>query len=343
MSSNGGTDLGRSIIFFDSSGGIGFDFRSQSIRYLVPPVANQWMHLVCTYDGNLDGSGSNDMKIYINGVKATNTAVSGAASTLNLINGTFWIGNTTGSSQHFGGSISNFKLWNVALTAEEVAAEYALGRVGKSINLTDTSLCLGGTVPRAQLDVRGMALINNREYGLSGVTYDRGSWSGGTSVELGRMQPDLYNYHRIVVRFGGIASVTQRFNARIRARHTGSSSFETSGYESISSMIKKTDNTSLTNLYNGSDGPLVNYYSDGGATGGQDNLLIIDVSSKRENRPQVQFTCSWTYGSVGYCQSFGGFHRSGASYDKIKLYLEDFGVNNVITGSDGDYTITGYI
>jgi hypothetical protein len=152
MSSNGGTDLGRSIIFFDSANGIGFDFRSKGIRYLVPPVANQWMHLVCTYDGNLDGSGSNDMKIYINGVKATNTAVSGASSTLNLINGTFWIGNTTGSSQHFGGSISNFKLWDVALTAEEVAAEYALGRTGKSINLTDTSLCLGGTVPRAQLD-----------------------------------------------------------------------------------------------------------------------------------------------------------------------------------------------
>jgi hypothetical protein len=161
MSSNGGTDLGRSIIFFDSASGIGFDFRSKSIRYLVPPVANQWMHLVCTYDGNLDGSGSNDMKIYINGVKATNTAVGGQSSTLNLIDGTFWIGNTTGSSQHFGGSISNFKIWDVALTAEEVAAEYALGRTGKSINLTDTALCLGGTVPRAQLDVQGTARFNS--------------------------------------------------------------------------------------------------------------------------------------------------------------------------------------
>ena len=38
--------------------------------------------------------------------------------------------------------------------------EYALGRTGKSLNLTDTALCLGGTVPRAQLDVRGSAYIN---------------------------------------------------------------------------------------------------------------------------------------------------------------------------------------
>jgi len=304
-------------------------------------VNDAWYHVVTVYRGGVVNLSNAD--IYVNGVKASNSTNGTAAATYPA-NATFVIGNNTTYNYNFNGSISNFKIWGgVALTAEEVAAEYALGRTGKSINLTDTSLCLGGTVPRAQLDVRGMALINNREYGLSGVTYDRGSWTSGTSVELGRMQPDLYNYHRIVVRFGGIASVTQRFNARIRARHTGSSSFETSGYESISSMIKKSNNTSLTNLYNGSDGPLVNYYSDGGASGGQDNLLIIDVSSKRENRAQVQFTCSWTYGNIGYSQSFGGFHRSGASYDKIKLYLEDFDVNNVITGSDGDYTITGYI
>src|SRR6056300_325700 len=304
----------------------------------------QWRNITYSYTGG--NTSTTNPKIYVDGKLTTGWTLAGgsAGTTANLdANSSFRLATRVNNTQYFDGSISNFKLWNVTLTAEEVAAEYALGRTGKSINLTDTALCLGGTVPRAQLDVRGVALINNREYGLSGVTYDRGSWSGGTSVELGRMQPDLYNYHRIVVRFGGIASVTQRFNARIRARHTGSSSFETSGYESISSMIKKTDNTSLTNLYNGSDGPLVNYYSDGGATGGQDNLLIIDVSSKRENRPQVQFTCSWTYGNVGYCQSFGGFHRSGASYDKIKLYLEDFDAYNVITGSDGDYTITGYI
>jgi hypothetical protein len=305
-------------------------------------TSNTWHHVVVVKKGTGANSVGN-IDLYVDGLLITDKTVSGTA-TQNIGTASFvTVGAGSGPSELFNGKISKPKLWNVALTAEEVAAEYALGRTGKSLNLTDTALCLGGTVPRAQLDVRGMALINNREYGLSGVTYDRGSWSGGTSVELGRMQPDLYNYHRIVVRFGGIASVTQRFNARIRARHTGSSSFETSGYESISSMIKKNDNTSLTNLYNGSDGPLVNYYSDGGATGGQDNLLIIDVSSKRENRAQVQFTCSWTYGNIGYSQSFGGFHRSGASYDKIKLYLEDFDVNNVITSSSGDYTITGYI
>ena len=225
----------------------------------------------------------------------------------------------------------------MALTAEEVAQEYALGRTGKSLNLTDTALCLGGTVPRAQLDVRGVALINNREYGLSGVTYDRGSWTSGTSAELGTLQPDLYNYHRIVVRFicPGV-----RHNARIRARRVGQTSFDTSSYESMANMIKLNSTTTLTGLYAGSDGPLVNYYSEIE----MDNLLIIDVANLMNARAQVQFTCSWTYGFIGYTRSYGGFHTTGSSnYDKIKLYLEDFDVDNTVISSSGSYTITGYI
>ena len=45
------------------------------------------------------------------------------------------------------------------MTAAEVEAEYALGRTGKAINVTDTAVCLGGSAPRAQLDVRGSALF----------------------------------------------------------------------------------------------------------------------------------------------------------------------------------------
>jgi len=108
------------------------------------------------------------MTIYLNGVKqsltfnATDTPLNIAASSYLKFNDT-------------GASISNFKLWGgVALTAEEVAAEYALGRTGKAINLTDTSLCLGGTVPRAQLDVRGVARCE-------------GMYSGNTTLKFYRV------------------------------------------------------------------------------------------------------------------------------------------------------------
>jgi hypothetical protein len=109
-----------------------------------------------TYDG---GSSTTSKSVYIDGVKQTLTQ-SGGTTALNLnANDEFLLGCQQGGTKPLDGSISNFKLWDVALTAEEVAMEYALGRTGKSLNLTDTSLCLGGTVPRAQLDVRGSALI----------------------------------------------------------------------------------------------------------------------------------------------------------------------------------------
>ena len=48
------------------------------------------------------------------------------------------------------------------MTADEIAAEYALGRTGKALNITDTAVCLGGTAPRAQLDVRGSARFDGK-------------------------------------------------------------------------------------------------------------------------------------------------------------------------------------
>jgi hypothetical protein len=113
---------------------------------------NVWYHIILVYPGG----GANLQRLYVDGLEIS-VSSSASTSTLDVTYTDFAIGTYDVSSSPLGGSISNFKLWNVALTAEEVAAEYALGRTGKSINLTDTALCLGGTVPRAQLDVRGVA------------------------------------------------------------------------------------------------------------------------------------------------------------------------------------------
>ena len=109
-------------------------------------AANQWMHIVGTYT-------SGSRKVYADGV----LLASDSYSSMNIGATEMTLGANNDDSQAFNGSISNFKIWNVALTADEVAAEYALGRTGKALNVTDTAVCLGGTVPRAQLDVRGSA------------------------------------------------------------------------------------------------------------------------------------------------------------------------------------------
>ena len=114
---------------------------------------NTWTHVVATYDGGTTKS------LYINGEKVTTTnAQTQAALSLATANDDFLLGAQLNGTDPFKGLRSNFKIWGgVALTAEEVAAEYALGRTGKALNITDTAVCLGGTVPRAQLDVRGSA------------------------------------------------------------------------------------------------------------------------------------------------------------------------------------------
>jgi hypothetical protein len=123
---------------------------------------DRWYHLIAVYDGG--GVTTSSKRLYINGVQNLSISTDATSgNTINFTNTTLSLGSRVdGAGSHLKGSISNFKLWDVALTAEEVAAEYALGRTGKSLNLTDTALCLGGTVPRAQLDVRGSARVNGR-------------------------------------------------------------------------------------------------------------------------------------------------------------------------------------
>jgi hypothetical protein len=119
-------------------------------------TSNTWHHAVVVKKGTGANSVGN-IDLYVDGLLITDKTVSGTA-TQNIGTASFvTVGAGSGPSELFNGKISKPKLWNVALTAEEVAMEYALGRTGKSLNLTDTALCLGGTAPRAQLDVRGGA------------------------------------------------------------------------------------------------------------------------------------------------------------------------------------------
>jgi hypothetical protein len=144
----------------ESDGDVRWDFYASNIKTTSQPIApGIWYHVALSYNGGVHGL--TNSKIYINGVSSASED-NGSGNALNVdANEDFYIG--AGTKQR----ISNFKIWGgVVLTAEEVAMEYALGRTGKSVNLTDTALCLGGTVPRAQLDVRGMVEVSG---GISGT------------------------------------------------------------------------------------------------------------------------------------------------------------------------------
>jgi len=126
-------------------------------------TTDKWHHIVAIFKNSettATGGTVTGRELYIDGVKQTLTATNTQRALSLDANTTFRLANQY-NSLYNNGSISNFKLWGgVALTAEEVAQEYALGRTGKSLNVTDTAVCLGGTVPRAQLDVRGSIAVD---------------------------------------------------------------------------------------------------------------------------------------------------------------------------------------
>jgi len=161
-------DSGHSALLTNSGGGLHwYMYNNDVITPNGTLVANTWNHVACVYYGG--GAGPTNRRIYINGVSQSlsysygNTVNPNDPLNLYTSNVTFALGfDQARNIQQFEGQVSNAKLYNVALTAEEVAAEYALGRTGKSLNITDTAVCLGGTVPRAQLDVRGSARVDGK-------------------------------------------------------------------------------------------------------------------------------------------------------------------------------------
>ena len=220
-----------------------------------------------------------------------------------------------------------------------------VGTANLFVDTTTSNVGIGTNAPLAALDVRGVAqfgLISNSS-GVASV-YNSGSWTTGTEIELGTLDWEKYKFHQIRCRFNGTNSTFQRYNARIRVRLAGESSFKTSGYESFTSLIPVTNNTTLLNPPGGSsDGPLVAYFSDTESTSGSDVFLIIDICNTLNGRGQIQINGSYTYGSVGYTRVLAGCHHSSTgTYDKIKLYLEQHNATNTATGSYGDWMLIGY-
>jgi hypothetical protein len=119
---------------------------------------NRWYHITGTYAG---GGGFTGSKIYIDGVDLGGIK-SGSDSVLVLpTTGTITIGDYLYSSIGLGdGSIANFRLFNRAITSDEVWQLYSyqkeyFGHGDLGMTLKAGRLGIGTSEPRAALDVRG--------------------------------------------------------------------------------------------------------------------------------------------------------------------------------------------
>jgi hypothetical protein len=161
------TDNNKIEIFMETDR-INYLFGGNNYEATLSLTNGRWYHLAVTYNGNVGASGR---EIYIDGVQRS-ASHSGLSELLNLTNGNLDLGRYTpsGSSSDyaFDGSISNFKLYDTALTAEEVKTLYDMGRCDEGhhvVNFSKTRVGIGlgdGEAPRGALDVRDEVYINKQ-------------------------------------------------------------------------------------------------------------------------------------------------------------------------------------
>jgi hypothetical protein len=148
-------------------------YSGNTLTQTISTVLYNWNHFVVTYNGSTQS-------LYQNGVLLGTNAGSG----LNLPeNPELRIGNrnTGGSNEYLDGYLSNFKLYDVVLTADEAKRLYDMGRCDEGhhvVNFSKTRVGIGlgdGEAPQAALDVRDLCEIKQLGVGMIGTGIHRPS------------------------------------------------------------------------------------------------------------------------------------------------------------------------
>ena len=151
----------QSGMLISDTGQIVFDIYDTRIDTTVDAGTGIWHHFTGVFKGGTSTWDNASTDLYING-QLEGSAVPEDSVTFNLTGNGIQFGTSTSSPfRYFNGSISNFKLYDTALTAEEVKTLYDMGRCdegGHVVNFSKTRVGIGlgdGEAPTSTLDVRG--------------------------------------------------------------------------------------------------------------------------------------------------------------------------------------------
>jgi hypothetical protein len=158
LGTEGGAGSGTSVIRFSNDEFLWY-FWSNDVYFKSSNLRGRWVHVVGTYDG---GSVATSRKIFINNVEVPIRSTAGTIGSLNLTTTStpFKIGSKLDNTNTFKGSIANVRLFNRALTTDEIHQLYAyqkeyFGHGDLSMTLKAGRLGIGTSEPKAALDVRG--------------------------------------------------------------------------------------------------------------------------------------------------------------------------------------------
>jgi hypothetical protein len=128
----GTSSTGNMSGFTMNSGNLYFTIFGDGVVFNLPDnFNNNWQHIVGVYTGGTTLTPSNFI-VYVNGVKVQ--TIAGLGNTFTLTGNQVTLGANTLGGERFTGQISQFKLYDTALTAEEVKTLYDMGRNGSVAN-----------------------------------------------------------------------------------------------------------------------------------------------------------------------------------------------------------------
>jgi hypothetical protein len=118
------------VLYEDVSQKLSFDLitSTESMRMKTNStyVSNEWAHVAVTYDGS---SNNNGMKVYVNGQNVAATVNGDTSVTGSILNNANLTIGRLDPCCYFDGNLDDARVYNRALTADEVKALYKLGTV----------------------------------------------------------------------------------------------------------------------------------------------------------------------------------------------------------------------
>jgi hypothetical protein len=173
-----GNDTGNDShgIFFGSTRKINQYHYGNDKTYDQVIESGRWYHVVATYDG---GSVATSRRLWLNGTELTSYTITGTLGAPVIpANTTLYVCSRKTITDVFDGSVSNFKLYDTTLTAEEVKTLYDMGRCSNAIPKT---LHIMGGMMRYNNDINRLQIHN----GVGWSTIGGVSASGGTVSYVG--------------------------------------------------------------------------------------------------------------------------------------------------------------
>jgi hypothetical protein len=165
--------------FYIKSNEILVSIYASGARFPFSVELNRWYHTTVVMRGTT--SSINDIDFYLDGVQLTSSGQFGTATTRALpANASLRLGREVGSgTNYFNGSMANFRVFNRALSADEVWQLYAYQKEYFDVSpdvvtFKGGRLGVGTSEPRAVLDVRGNMIVSGSlgVSGLGGTTHD---------------------------------------------------------------------------------------------------------------------------------------------------------------------------